>query len=170
MMFAQTARLQSVSPFVTILLFLGSGACLCKAQEPALGELKLDGKYIERLVLSRNDGHREVFSDPKETVKLPVGQYLLQDVRLKGGYTRRTIGASQSRVTISEGETAVLKVGAPLKQTVSVRRRGRMLELSYGLHGVGGATYTAVTNANKRPAFAIYKGEREIATGEFEFG
>ncbi len=169
MMFAQTARLQSVSSFVTILLFLGSGACLCKAQEPALGELKLEGKYIERLVLSRNDGHREVFSDPKETVKLPVGQYLLQDVRLKGGYARRGI-SDRNRVTISEEKMAVLRVGAPLKQTVSVRRRGRMLELSYGLYGVGGATYTAVRNANKRPTFTIYKGDRKIATGEFEFG
>ena len=41
-MFAQTDRLQSVSSFVTILLFLGSGACLCKAQEQgqAFGEVK----------------------------------------------------------------------------------------------------------------------------------
>jgi len=40
----------------TTAFFLGTGTCLCEAQEAnkqnsAVGELKLEGKYIERLVL-----------------------------------------------------------------------------------------------------------------------
>ncbi|MBA7674803.1 hypothetical protein ES703_83028 [subsurface metagenome] len=71
-MFAQTAKFRFVSLFITILLFLGTGVRLCDAQEAnrqgsALGELKLQGKYIERLVLRRKDGRTEKFDRPAET-------------------------------------------------------------------------------------------------------
>lgn len=59
----------------TTAFFLGTGICLCEAQEAnkqgsALGELKLQGKYIERLVLWRKDGHTERFDQPADTIKL----------------------------------------------------------------------------------------------------
>ncbi|MEA3225956.1 MAG: hypothetical protein U9Q07_08390 [Planctomycetota bacterium] len=171
MMLAQTAK--SVGSLAAVLLLFGSGARLCNAKDgkSTLGKLRLDGEYIERLVLRRNDGHTEVLNDPEETVKLPAGQYLLQDVRLKGGYTRQTIRAPHSnRITISKDKPALLKVGGPLKQTVSVRRRGSILELTYGLFGADGNTYAIASNRNKRPTFAIYKGHRKIVTGKFEFG
>ncbi len=170
-MLAQTAKFRSASSLAAVLVLFGSGVWLCKAQDgkPAMGELRLEGEYIERLALRRNDGHTEILNNPDETVELPVGQYLVQDVRLKGGFTRQTIQKS-NRVTISEDETALLRVGAPLKQTISVRRRGSILELTYGLFGADGNTYALSANRNKRPTFTIYKGDREIAAGEFEFG
>lgn len=173
MIMTQILKFKTACSLAAVLVLLGSGVCLCKAQDrkSTLGELKIEGKYIERLVLSRNDGHREVLNNPGETVKLPVGQYLLQEVRLKGGYTRQSTRAPQSnRVTISKDNPASLIVGGPLKQTISVRRQGRILELAYSLVGVGGETYAAVRNARKRPAFVVYKGDREIGAGEFEFG
>ncbi len=173
MMMTQTARFTAASSVAGVLALFCSGVCFCEAQDrkSALGELKLEGEHIERLLLTRNDGHREILNNPDETVKLPVGQYLLQDVRLKGGYTRQTTrGPRSDRVTISKDNPASLRVGGPLKQTVSVRRQGRTLELAYSLVGVGGETYAAVRNAGKRPAFVVYKGDREIGAGEFEFG
>ncbi len=173
MIMTQILKFKTACSLAAVLVLLGSGMCLCKAQDrkSTLGELKIEGKYIERLVLSRNDGHREVLNNPGETVKLPVGQYLLQDVRLKGGYTRQSTRAPHSnRITISEDYPTSIKVGGPLKQTVSVRRQGRTLELAYSLAGVGGGTYAAVKTAGKGPAFVVYKGDREIGTGEFEFG
>lgn len=171
MIFARTARPESFSSLAAVLLLLGSGVCRAESQDqkPVRGELKIEGKYIERLVLGRNDGHTEVLNDPEDTLRLPVGQYLLQDVRLKGGYSRRTMPHAH-RIAVSEDEPAVLKVGGPLKQTISVQRQGRILEMTYGLVGVGGETYAAVRNANKRPAFTIYKGDRKISSGKFEFG
>ena len=171
-MLAQTAKFKSVSSLAGVLVLLGSGVCLCKAPDPesALGELRLEGRYIERLVLKCNDGHTEALNDPEETLKLPAGQYILQNVRLKGGYTHQTTPDNPNRVTISKDSPALLKVGGPLNQTISIRRKGRILELTYALVGVGGETYVTTANQDRRPTFAVYKGDREIAAGEFEFG
>jgi len=172
MIFAQTAKFGFISKFITILLFLGIGVCLCDAQEAdkqssALGEIKLQGKYIERLVLRRKDGHIERFDQPAETIKLPVGEYL-PEAYLKGGYSCRFLSRDR-RVTVAENKPVVLKVGAPLKQTVKAQRRGRILVLNYELLGVGGEMYTSA-NRTKPPTFTVYRGDKEIASGKFEFG
>jgi len=158
----------------TTAFFLGTGVCLCDAQEAdrqgsALGELKLQGKYIERLVLRRKDGRTERFDRPAETIKLPAGEYRLQEAHLKGGYTCRSSRTSGDWVTVAEDKPAVLKVGPPLKQTVRAQRRGRILALNYQLLGVGGEMYTSA-NRNKPPTFTVYKGDKEIASDKFEFG
>lgn len=153
-----------------LLLLLGSGILRAESRSEApLGELRIEGEYIERLLLRRNDGHSEVFADPTGTVRLPTGQYLVQEIRLKGGYNHRTMPRN-SQITISADKPAALKAGGPLKQTIDVRREGRMLQMTYGLAGVGGETYGAVRNANKAPGFAIYKGDRKIESGDFESG
>ncbi len=175
MIFAQTAKFRFASSLITILLFLGIGVCLCEAQEAekqgsALGELKLQGKYINYLVLRRKDGHSEKFNRPAETIKMPVGEYRLQEVRLKGGYTCRPLSVSgRDWVRVSEDKPSMLKVGAPLKQTVKAQRQGRILALNYQLLGMGGEMYTSA-NRNKPPTFTVYKGDKEIASDKFEFG
>jgi len=175
MIFAQTAKFRFVSLFITILLFLGTGVCLCDAQEAdrqnsALGELKLEGKYIERLVLRRKDGHTERFDQPAETIKLQVGEYRLLETHLKGGYVCRSSRTPTGDwVTIAEDKSAVLKFGAPLKPTVKAQRQGRILVLNYELRGLGGEIYTD-SNRSKPPAFTVYEGDKEIASDKFEFG
>jgi len=173
--FAQIVTFRFTGLLTRILFFLGIAAYICGAQEASdedatLGELKLEGKYIDRLVLQRKDGRTERLDRPAETIKLPVGEYRLLEAHLNGAYTYRSnrpaIGAW---VTITKDEAAVLKVGAPLKQTVKVQRQGMILVLKYELLGVGGKTYTA-EDRDKPPTFAIYRGEEEIASGQFEFG
>ncbi len=175
MIFAQTAKFRFIGLCITILLFLGTGVYLCQAQETdrpnsALGELKLEGKYIDLLVLRRKDGRTERFNRPEETIKLPAGEYQLLEARLEGGYTCRIMRVSgRDWVTVDEDKPAVLKVGAPLKQTVKAKRQGRILILNYELLDVGGEIYTS-SNRNKPPTFTVYKGDKEIASGKFEFG
>lgn len=160
---------------ITTLFFLGIGICLCQAQEAdkqdsTLGELKLQGKCIERLVLRHKNGRTETFNWLEETIKLPVGEYRLQEVRLKGGYTCRPLSVStRDWITIAEDKPALLRVGAPLKQTVKAQRQGRILVLNYELRCLGGEIYTS-SDRNKPPAFTVYKGEKEIASDKFEFG
>lgn len=174
MIFAQTAKFRFASSLITILLFLGIGVCLCEAQEAnkqnsALGELKLQGKYIDRLVLRRKDGRTERFDQPAETIKLPVGEYRLLESHLKGGYTCRSSRTPYNWITVAEDKPAVFKVGAPLKQTVKTQRQGRILVLNYELLGGGGETYTS-SDRSKPPTFTIYKGDKEITSDKFEFG
>ena len=165
----QDLKFGIIIPFVIASVFWNSGVSYCLAGQQALGELKLEGKHIERLVLRRKDGQTEQFNEPAGIIKLAVGEYRLQDVRLKGGFTSSSRNTSTYKwVTVTEGEQAILKVGAPLKQTVKIERQGPILQLNYNLTGVGGETY-AVTR-NKQPVFTVFKGEKKVATGEFEFG
>jgi len=87
---------------------------------------------------------------------------------LKGGYTRNRITTSE-RITIRAGRQEVLKIGAPLVPTIKAQRQGRILRLSFELLGVGGEAYTTGDRSTP-PTFTVYKGQREIASGEFEFG
>ena len=65
----------------------------------------------------------------------------------------------------------VNKAGGPLTNRVSVTRRGRLLVFNYQLAGAEGATYRLGRQDRSRPPeFAVYQGEKEIATGKFEFG
>lgn len=155
-----------------LLITIAAAFCtvsVCTSRE--LGELHLKGKQIERLVLRRKDGSTQRLDHPSETVRLPVGEYRLQDVRLKGGYNysnRRT--SRYNWVTVTEDKPAAFTVGAPLKQTVTIERQGPILVLSYELKGGSGETYNVVSNKSKRPTFTVFKGAKEVATGMFEFG
>ena len=65
----------------------------------------------------------------------------------------------------------VLNVGGPLTNSVTAGRHGPDLRLAYLLVGAGGETYQmAKQDRSKPPQFAIYMGEKKIATGDFEFG
>jgi hypothetical protein len=144
--------------------------CLCHAQEadnqtPSMGELKLECKYIERLVLKQMNGHIKNIDHPAETTKLPTGKYLLQEIRLIDGYSCR----NNQWVIIANDKPVVLKYGAPLKQTVKIKRQGNVLVLNYELLGGGGEKYTSSSRI-KPPTLTIYKGDKEITSDKFKFG
>ena len=75
----------------------------------------------------------------------------------------------QNWVEVDEDKPAVLKVGAPLKQIVKATRQGRVLALDYKLSGIGGETYVR-DDRSKPPTFTVYKGDKKIASGTFEYG
>jgi len=172
MMFAHTTKVKLVGSFIAILPFLAIGTCLCKAQDQrsTLGELKLEGEHVERLVLQRKDGHTERFDRPGEIIKLPLGEYRLQQVDLIGGHTCRVLRLSERGwIKVAEDRPAELKVGAPLKHTVEVKRQGRVLVLDYKLLGIGGENYTG-GERSKPPSFTVFKGEQIIDSDQFQYG
>jgi len=172
MIFAQTKIFKFVDSFSAILLFLAIGTCLCKAQgqKTVPGELKLEGKHVERLVLRGKDGHTERFDSPGETIELSIGQYHLLESHLDGGYSCiQGAGLQNKWITIAENAPAELKVGAPLKQTLQVKRQGKSLALDYKLLGIGGEGYTHEDRSNP-PGFTVYKGDQEIASGQLAYG
>ena len=170
--FMQDLKFGLIIPFVIASVFWNSGVscCLAQEQEKALGELKLEGEHVERLVLQRKDGHTDRFDQPGEVVELPVGEYQLLESHLDGGYTCFQGGGPQKKwITIAENVPAVLKVGTPLKQTLEVKRQGRTLALDYKLLGIGGEGYTRADRSNP-PGFTVYKGDQEIASGQLAYG
>ena len=110
---------------------LGLAVSPCESQQESVkGELRLEGDCVSRLVFRRMGGSTERFDQPGETVELPLGNYQLLEAHLEGGYSCRFGRAPDySPIEIDAGEPAVLKVGAPLKQTVKVQRQGRFLSL-----------------------------------------
>ena len=137
-------------------------------QKPAQGELKLEGKYIKQLTLEREGGNKVKFDQPGESIKVAVGKYRLREVQLEGGYACQ-IWSDDNWVEVGEDKPAVLKVGAPLKQIAKATRQGRVLALDYKLSGIGGETYVR-NERSKPPTFTVYKGDKKIASGTFEYG
>jgi len=142
-----------------------------RGQDPARGELRIEGTHITKLVLEGGDApHTEELTDPNASLTLPVGAYRVQLIELQGGYicpAQSLIGLE--RIAVMEDTPEVLKVGGPLRQEVTVNRQGRVLVLNYRLLGIGGERYSDTTR-NKPPRFTIYKGGVAIASGNFEYG
>lgn len=160
----------SIGLFVSTLILL-SALGRGQEQDSAVGELKLEGKHVERLVLSQKNGSRKKFDKPGETIQLPIGEYRLQEAHLQGGYSCGIMMpiSDANWVTVAKDKPAVLKVGAPLRQIVKVERRGSVLQLSYELSGVGGEKYTS-DRRGEPPRFTVYKAGKEIVSGKFQYG
>jgi hypothetical protein len=144
-------------------------------QSVALGEVKITGKFIQRLVLW--DGPNPVVLDePAGTVAVPIGSYGQPSVLLQQGGTKAyqinySRPASSNWVSVNSNTPVVLNVGGPLTNSVIATREGQDLRLNYRLIGAGGATYRLVNlDSSKPPTFAIYKGDRKIASDNFQFG
>ncbi len=164
-----------------------------REKEVQLGELKLTGEFIDRLVLTatrknsaptQNDNAGEtqlaftvVLDRPGTLVKVPVGEYRQSRVLVKSGgtsaYNDSRYGSAQPtvRVTVGASNPPALAIGGPLTNSVSVGTRDRQLSMSYQLVGGGGETYqlTAV-DRSRPPKFRVYKDGKVIHSGQFEFG
>ena len=143
-------------------------------QSVALGELKVTGKFIQRLVLPGGP-YLVLLDQPAGTVKIPAGSYSQPNVRLEQNGTVANGNPSQtpsSRRFSVDGKTpAVLNVGGPLTNSVLASRHGQDLRLDYRLIGAGGMAYQLVNeNRSHPPEFAVFKGDKKIASGKFEFG
>lgn len=175
MLYMQTNKFRFAALPILILFCVGVAIDLCNCGETGTKDqplcvLKLEGEHLDYLELHARDGHTERITHPDQTIELPPGEYRLREARLKGSYVFLDRGGSGSDwVTVAVDKPATLKVGGPLVPTVKVQRRGRILRFSYELHGVGGETYTG-GDRSKPPTFAIYKGQKQIASGQFEFG
>ena len=140
----------------------------------ALGEVKITGQYIRRILLS--GGPWVVAMDePASLLKIPVGNYDPPKLLLEKDGVRASYKSGGShpngRLSVSAAKQTVLALGGPLTNSVSVTRHGRDLNLSYQLVGVGGEVYQPTAqDRSKPPQFAVYSAGKRIASGSFEFG
>jgi hypothetical protein len=144
------------------------------AEQPALGDLKITGDFIHRVVLDNNP-YLVIIDDPQAVVKVPAGRYRQSGVWLKQGDAEayRETGNSRSEkwITVDEKKPAVLTAGGPLTNSVTLSRSGKHLRFSYKLLGAGGEVYQLKRQDRRQPPeFAVCQGDRKIASGKFEFG
>jgi len=143
------------------------------SQSP-LGELTLNGRFVNRLVLKESDDGASlvILNSPSGTAQMPTGEYVVEEVYLKDETTGRSFEAdTRARVFITQEKADTLTIGGPLRHKLTVNRWGNALVLSYLLVGAGGESYTdPQQESSKAPGFAIYKGDTRIASGSFEYG
>ncbi|MBN1362783.1 MAG: hypothetical protein JW993_19450 [Sedimentisphaerales bacterium] len=155
------------------LMALGGAVSAARAQDAdqPKGKLKIEGTHIARLLLERDDGHTEEWSNLRGTIELPVGTYRVKQLTLRDDYTCQAQGLTKLRhLEVAPDKTAVLKAGGPLQQTIQIKRQGRVLVLNYQLRGIGGEEYAAPRRADNRATFTVYRGDRAIANDDFEYG
>ena len=143
-------------------------------QSVALGELKITGKFIQRLVLPGGP-YLVVLDQPAASMQVPTGSYNQPDILLAQNgttaYCNSSLRQTGQRVSVDGKTPLVLNVGGPLTNSVIASRHGQDLRLDYRLVGAGGETYQLANRDRSRPpAFAIYQGDKKIASGKFEFG
>jgi hypothetical protein len=137
---------------------------------PTLGEVKITGASIYRLIFYRGEECAAVLDKPGLAAQLPVGRYDAAEIWLRsGGVEAFCIG--QRPLDVKSGAPAMLAVGAPLTNSVKLSRNGGNLLMQYELAGAGGVAYrlSSRDDAN-RPAWAVYQGDGRLATGKFESG
>ncbi len=144
-------------------------------QSVPLGDLLITGKHIQRLVLS-GSSCLVILDRPAERVKVPAGEYTDRPgiILEQGGVKAMTdiSGVTSTKgLTVATTAPATLAVGGPLTNSILISRHGQVLRMDYRLIGAGGAAYQlANQDRSKPPKYAVYKGDRAINTGTFEFG
>ena len=186
-------RLLSKLCFVILLLFLNPDR-LSSAEmkpgttivDPVMGRLVIEGQAIECLVLEKRasdqrfePSNRISLNEPESSVSLPVGEYRVQEVRLRGGYRcfpPGRIGYDETDEITEVGWFSVspdrpykLRVGAPLKPTLKVVRRDRRLRMTFYLSDVSGQELWRYLpedcGREKIASFSVYSGDQLVGSG-----
>ena len=140
-----------------------------QSEQPIMYELKLEGKNIEQLILQSGD-QKQTYNQPGKSIMLEPGTYQVFHLQLKGGFTYNPYGNTTrlGSIQIKPGEPVILKAGGPLEQHIKVQRKGQLLTMDYQLIGAAGESYR--NDRRHPPIFKIYKADKEIASGKFQFG
>ncbi len=142
--------------------------------------LDVEGERIRWLLLEGPQS--ALLESPNGTVVVPATNYdaFSQSVVLVDDSEEFYRSYGNTDLRLSSGETSSFKMGAPLKNLVSVEYSGPVLALDYSLVGIGGEVYEALNcdddiealldGTVDGPGFAIYKDGEELGTGNFEYG
>ena len=141
-----------------------------KEQAPPLGDLKLTGTDLHRLILTAEPELTVVLDQPAGTVKLPVGSYSLAQIWLRKGETE-VASLGVGKLTVNEQRPASLVAGGPLTNSVEVKSKGYNLELNYTMLGAHGRAYQRPSRDDKDPPeFAVFQGTNRLVADKFKFG
>ena len=153
---------------ITSSVALGNQAA-SQSDQPTKYELKLEDGNIEKVILKSGDEKKTIDRTGK-SIMLKTGTYQVFHLQLKGGFTYNPYGNTTrlGSIQIKPGEPVILKAGGPLEQHIKVQRKGQLLTMDYQLIGAAGESYR--NDRRHPPIFKIYKADKEIASGKFQFG
>jgi len=137
--------------------------------ERPMGRLNIEGKLIKYLA-AEADSLTAVFESPEKTISIPAGNYHIRRLFLDGGQAGLFQARTITSLNIKEGEISELKAGAPLNHSVNLSRTGNVFKLNYELLDAGGESYNSLRRPDLPPILTIYKGDKKIGGGRFEYG
>jgi hypothetical protein len=175
-------------PLLSAIALAADVAKQAKAEKPADCRLILEGRHIEKLVLSDKHGKVINLVHPGARVLLPAGDYQIEEIEVQGGYwIKWSIGPrsvqppspwppqSDRLLTLSPDQPCRPNIGMPLKPEITAQRVGRLLKVSYKpwLRDGDQRGYLTLERTPPPPRLAVYRGDREITamgTGSLEYG
>lgn len=130
-----------------------------------LMEIAFEGQFVSRIMLVDDNSEQGLMDWPPSTMHIPRGTYKLYRVDLLDSFT----GYMYNRHTNVDGSMP-LRTGGPVKQVVTANRRGNALGLDYALLGTDSIKYVPNQTYGNPIRFTIYRGDRKVGAGEFEYG
>lgn len=130
-------------------------------------QLIVDGESVEKLILLHYPGGRYTADVTAASVSLAPGDYMVEEVTLKSGYTYN-YRQDAPQLTLTADEPYHFQVGG-LSPHVDVKRQGRLLKMDYRLADAAGRRCIHADYSSP-PSFSVLQDGREIASGSFEYG
>ncbi len=138
--------------------------------QPQLGELRVNGQHLYRLILTQPNGFEAILDQPGPTEKLPVGTYQTGEVWLRQG-AGEAFYIGPLPLTVRADAPTSLALGGPLTNTVTAQQVGENLVLRYRLAGTGSrALDYRISTETQPPGWAIWQGDKQVASGKFAYG
>jgi hypothetical protein len=152
----------------------GSPCCFLELTpaHPQLGELRLSGQNLYRLILQQPGGYTAILDTPGSAKKIPAGTYQTAEVWLRYGAAEAFYDGPLP-LTVGADTSISLPIGGPLTNMVLAERSGDDLVLRYQLVGAGHRALTyrmSKEDRNNPPGWTIFSGGKQIASGKFAYG
>jgi hypothetical protein len=139
---------------------------------PQLGELRLSGQNLYRLILQQPSGYTAILDTPGSAERIPAGTYQTAEVWLRQGAAEAFYDGPLP-LTVGADASVSLAIGGPLTNSVVAERSGDNLILRYQLVGAGRHSLTYRMSTEDRtnpPGWIILSGGKQIARGKFAYG
>jgi hypothetical protein len=141
-----------------------------REQTVALGDLKVSGEFLHRLILKSDRGLTVVLDQPAGLVRIPVASYAIEEVWLRKGETEAA-RFKAGRVRVERDHPSALLAGGPLTNSVKSRPADMTLAINYELLGADGGVYRLPRpDETNPPQLAIYQGTNRLAADKFRYG
>ncbi len=99
----------------------------------------------------------------------PAGQTAM-DGQTTAATPPNEITVALKEISVWELATERVRPSARPIQPVTIERHGRLLVLTYGPKPGAGGLMPSTGVRGEPPRFAVYQGQRQVASGQFEYG
>ncbi|MHC4214073.1 MAG: hypothetical protein ACYSWP_11940 [Planctomycetota bacterium] len=138
-----------------------------------LGKVTIEGKFVKCLVFN-NDTTQVILDFSTGESAVPLGRFNYEHLVLEGDKSQKfkvTNFHGGNEFSVSVDEATMVKAGGPLINSVSVQRSGNVLTLGYKLVDAIGNEYGSLYGSRDNPpGFVVYKGDKQLSSGTFEYG